>query len=97
MGVFTALSLSRFWLFFPAEYSSEDPKIILLCCHHFHLGCIYEWKERSDACPICGKVMKIIVIFLRCAFFFGFFSLIIMHYKCIFFFIVYELCVDWMN
>lgn len=39
------------------EYSSEDPKIILLCCHHFHLGCIYEWKERSDACPICGKMM----------------------------------------
>ncbi|CAI0454463.1 unnamed protein product [Linum tenue] len=27
------------------------------CSHHFHLGCIYEWMERSDSCPVCGKVM----------------------------------------
>lgn len=26
------------------------------CSHHFHLGCIYEWMERSESCPICGKV-----------------------------------------
>ncbi|WOL03155.1 hypothetical protein Cni_G11875 [Canna indica] len=39
------------------EYTSEDPKIIMQCSHHFHLGCIYEWMERSEACPVCGKMM----------------------------------------
>ncbi|CAA2959033.1 E3 ubiquitin- ligase At3g02290-like [Olea europaea subsp. europaea] len=39
------------------EYSTENPKIITECSHHFHLGCIYEWMERSDNCPVCGKVM----------------------------------------
>lgn len=39
------------------EYTIENPKIITQCSHHFHLGCIYEWMERSDNCPVCGKVM----------------------------------------
>ncbi|XP_031093209.1 E3 ubiquitin-protein ligase At3g02290-like [Ipomoea triloba] len=39
------------------EYTEENPKIILKCSHHFHLGCIYEWMERSDNCPVCGKEM----------------------------------------
>ncbi|CAL9037385.1 unnamed protein product [Musa banksii] len=39
------------------DYTSEDPKITMQCSHHFHLGCIYEWMERSDACPVCGKMM----------------------------------------
>ncbi|KAK4759659.1 hypothetical protein SAY87_022790 [Trapa incisa] len=39
------------------EYTPENPKIITKCSHHFHLGCIYEWKERSESCPVCGKVM----------------------------------------
>ncbi|KAK4417560.1 E3 ubiquitin-protein ligase [Sesamum alatum] len=39
------------------EYTPENPKIITKCSHHFHLGCIYEWMERSDNCPVCGKVM----------------------------------------
>lgn len=39
------------------EYTLENPKITLLCSHHFHLGCIYEWMERSDKCPFCGKAM----------------------------------------
>ncbi|RLN24310.1 hypothetical protein C2845_PM07G33410 [Panicum miliaceum] len=38
------------------EYTPDNPKIITKCCHHFHLGCIYEWMERSDTCPICDKV-----------------------------------------
>ncbi|KAG6483687.1 hypothetical protein ZIOFF_060339 [Zingiber officinale] len=42
-----------------AEYTSEDPKIIMQCSHHFHLGCIYEWMERSEACPVCGKVTSL--------------------------------------
>jgi RNA polymerase subunit RPABC4/transcription elongation factor Spt4 len=39
------------------EYTDENPKIVTKCSHHFHLGCIYEWMERSDSCPVCGKVM----------------------------------------
>lgn len=39
-----------------AEYTPENPKITTKCSHHFHLGCIYEWLERSESCPICGKV-----------------------------------------
>ncbi|XP_017697625.1 E3 ubiquitin-protein ligase At3g02290 isoform X2 [Phoenix dactylifera] len=39
------------------EYTSENPRIILQCTHHFHLCCIYDWMERSEACPVCGKVM----------------------------------------
>ncbi|XP_059283918.1 E3 ubiquitin-protein ligase At3g02290-like [Lycium ferocissimum] len=37
------------------EYTEEDPKIMTKCFHHFHLACIYEWMERSDCCPVCGK------------------------------------------
>lgn len=40
-----------------AEYTTENPKIITECSHHYHLGCIYEWMERSDKCPVCGKVL----------------------------------------
>lgn len=40
------------------EYTLENPKIVTQCAHHFHLGCIYEWMERSDTCPMCGKVME---------------------------------------
>ena len=39
------------------EYTEENPKIVTKCSHHYHLGCIYEWMERSDSCPVCGKVM----------------------------------------
>lgn len=39
------------------DYTPENPKITMKCSHHFHLGCIYEWMERSDNCPICGKEM----------------------------------------
>ncbi|RRT69373.1 hypothetical protein BHE74_00027875 [Ensete ventricosum] len=38
------------------EYTPENPKIVANCSHHFHLSCIYEWMERSDTCPLCGKV-----------------------------------------
>ncbi|EXB77650.1 E3 ubiquitin-protein ligase [Morus notabilis] len=38
------------------EYTPENPKIMTKCSHHFHLACIYEWMERSESCPVCGKV-----------------------------------------
>ncbi|CAI9768799.1 unnamed protein product [Fraxinus pennsylvanica] len=40
------------------DYTPENPKITTQCSHHFHLCCIYEWMERSDTCPICGKEME---------------------------------------
>lgn len=40
------------------EYTTENPKILTKCTHHFHLGCIYEWMERSENCPVCGKTME---------------------------------------
>ncbi|KAM0949866.1 putative transcription factor C2H2 family [Dioscorea sansibarensis] len=42
------------------EYTPENPKVILQCSHDFHLSCIYEWMERSEACPVCGKVTNFI-------------------------------------
>ncbi|XP_075488798.1 putative E3 ubiquitin-protein ligase RHB1A isoform X2 [Primulina tabacum] len=39
------------------EYDKENPKILTKCCHHFHLSCILEWKERSNTCPICDQEM----------------------------------------
>lgn len=39
------------------EYDAENPRITLECGHHFHLGCIFEWQERSENCPVCGKRM----------------------------------------
>ncbi|KAE8732901.1 putative leucine-rich repeat receptor-like serine/threonine-protein kinase [Hibiscus syriacus] len=37
------------------EYDPENPQIVLRCSHGYHLGCIYEWMERSANCPICDK------------------------------------------
>lgn len=39
------------------DYCPENPKIVTKCSHHFHLACIYEWMERSESCPVCGKMM----------------------------------------
>lgn len=39
-----------------AEYDTENPKYVIKCEHYFHLSCILEWMERSDACPICDQV-----------------------------------------
>ncbi|XP_059459103.1 probable E3 ubiquitin-protein ligase RHB1A [Corylus avellana] len=39
------------------EYDAENPSLITRCEHHFHLSCILEWMERSDACPICDQEM----------------------------------------
>ncbi|CAK9202251.1 unnamed protein product [Sphagnum jensenii] len=38
-------------------YNEENPKITTGCGHHFHLGCIYDWMERSKYCPVCDKEM----------------------------------------
>ncbi|KAH9617693.1 hypothetical protein KSS87_001407 [Heliosperma pusillum] len=38
------------------DYTEENPKLLTKCDHHFHLCCILEWMERSDACPVCDQV-----------------------------------------
>ncbi|XP_042416860.1 uncharacterized protein LOC122005747 isoform X2 [Zingiber officinale] len=40
------------------EYTPENPKIEGNYSHHFYLSCTYEWRERSDTCPVCGKEMQ---------------------------------------
>ncbi|MFS7974888.1 putative Zinc finger, RING/FYVE/PHD-type, Zinc finger, RING-H2-type [Helianthus anomalus] len=37
------------------EYTIENPKTITKCSYHFHLGCIYEWMERSENCPFVAR------------------------------------------
>eukprot|EP00250_Pteridium_aquilinum_P034462 c7622_g1_i1 orf=212-826(+) len=37
------------------EYDKENPRIDTVCEHHYHLGCILEWMERSENCPMCDK------------------------------------------
>ncbi|XP_024176187.1 probable E3 ubiquitin-protein ligase RHB1A isoform X1 [Rosa chinensis] len=37
------------------EYETENPDFTTKCEHHYHLSCILEWIERSDACPICDQ------------------------------------------
>ena len=39
-------------------YDTENPKMALVCGHHFHLACVYEWYERSDKCPVCEVKME---------------------------------------
>lgn len=39
-------------------YEDENPKIMIKCRHYYHLGCLYEWMERSATCPMCSKVME---------------------------------------
>ena len=41
-------------------YTDSNPKVLTACGHHFHLPCIYEWLERSQACPICGREMVLL-------------------------------------
>ncbi|CAF2149350.1 unnamed protein product [Brassica rapa subsp. narinosa] len=38
------------------EYDFDNPKLLTKCGHDFHLACILEWMERSEACPVCDKV-----------------------------------------
>ncbi|CAL9121723.1 unnamed protein product [Musa acuminata var. zebrina] len=39
------------------EYTHENPRVDMQCTHQYHLGCIYEWMERSQNCPFCSKIM----------------------------------------
>jgi hypothetical protein len=44
-----------------AGYTEENPKISTACGHHFHLACIYGWMEYSKHCPMCDKVMSVLI------------------------------------
>ncbi|KAL0773219.1 hypothetical protein Bca101_038370 [Brassica carinata] len=38
------------------QYDIDNPKLLTKCGHNFHLACILEWMERSEACPVSDKV-----------------------------------------
>eukprot|EP00735_Rhodelphis_limneticus_P014215 TRINITY_DN8214_c0_g1::TRINITY_DN8214_c0_g1_i1::g.10174::m.10174 TRINITY_DN8214_c0_g1::TRINITY_DN8214_c0_g1_i1::g.10174 ORF type:complete len:147 (-),score=-10.52,sp/Q8LE94/RING3_ARATH/54.29/1e-19,zf-RING_2/PF13639.1/1.5e+04,zf-RING_2/PF13639.1/4.2e-11,zf-rbx1/PF12678.2/1e+04,zf-rbx1/PF12678.2/1.1e-07,zf-C3HC4_2/PF13923.1/1.5e+04,zf-C3HC4_2/PF13923.1/2.7e-07,zf-C3HC4/PF00097.20/1.5e+04,zf-C3HC4/PF00097.20/1.1e-06,zf-RING_5/PF14634.1/1.1e+04,zf-RING_5/PF14634.1/1.1e-06,zf-C3HC4_3/PF13920.1/7.3e+0 len=40
------------------EFTVEHPAVPTACGHRFHLSCIFEWQERSPACPVCGSPMR---------------------------------------
>ncbi|RWW26817.1 hypothetical protein GW17_00008785 [Ensete ventricosum] len=44
------------------EYRDDNPRTTLQCTHHFHLSCIYEWMERSETCPVCGRVSSFLML-----------------------------------
>ncbi|RRT76278.1 hypothetical protein B296_00027113 [Ensete ventricosum] len=49
-------------LYLFAEYRDDNPRTTLQCTHHFHLSCIYEWMERSETCPVCGRVSSFLML-----------------------------------
>lgn len=69
-------------MYLNAEYERENPEFTTKCGHHYHLSCILEWMERSDACPICDQVCHlqqvIYAVFLcECI-------IIVLYHECIF-------------
>jgi RING-H2 zinc finger domain len=38
--------------------TSENPRIESKCGHHFHLGCIFEWLNIRQTCPVCSRKME---------------------------------------
>ncbi|KAF2566066.1 hypothetical protein F2Q68_00026683 [Brassica cretica] len=41
------------------QYDIDNPKLLTKCGHNFHLACIREWMERSEACPVCDKILSL--------------------------------------
>ncbi|CAD5193988.1 unnamed protein product [Musa acuminata subsp. malaccensis] len=44
------------------EYRDENSRTTLQCTHHFHMSCMYEWMERSETCPVCGRVSSFLML-----------------------------------
>lgn len=34
---------------------------ILICKHHFHEKCIYEWIKRDESCPQCRHKIRLVI------------------------------------
>eukprot|EP01006_Ploeotia_vitrea_P051421 TRINITY_DN67558_c6_g1_i2.p1 TRINITY_DN67558_c6_g1~~TRINITY_DN67558_c6_g1_i2.p1 ORF type:complete len:242 (+),score=30.98 TRINITY_DN67558_c6_g1_i2:852-1577(+) len=40
-----------------AEFQTGEAVNTLLCLHTFHRGCMMEWAQRHNTCPVCRKVL----------------------------------------
>ncbi|WCJ23697.1 RING-H2 group F1A [Euphorbia peplus] len=38
-------------------FTSQNPSSVTSCKHEYHLQCILEWSQRSEACPICSRIL----------------------------------------
>ncbi|PRQ51590.1 putative transcription factor C2H2 family [Rosa chinensis] len=61
MKLSSAKATTGFGIIYTSSEEEEDnilqKKTMTKCSHRYHLGCIYEWMERSESCPVCSKVM----------------------------------------
>lgn len=46
------------------EYEPQDKVKILPCNHNFHVGCVDEWFNIDDICPLCKKPINILYDFI---------------------------------
>lgn len=58
LSIVSSLSLLLACLSFARSHTLSLPLSSLPSGHHFHLGCIYEWYERSEKCPVCEEKME---------------------------------------
>lgn len=40
------------------EFSDDNPALLTVCGHTFHLQCVVQWSARSVECPLCLKRLR---------------------------------------
>ncbi|ORC87846.1 uncharacterized protein TM35_000202550 [Trypanosoma theileri] len=40
------------------RFTLENPAIVVICGHGFHLQCLEEWRQRSPLCPVCSRPLQ---------------------------------------
>ncbi|KEG11927.1 hypothetical protein DQ04_02141050 [Trypanosoma grayi] len=40
------------------RFTLDNPAILVVCGHGFHLQCLEEWRQRSAMCPVCMKPLR---------------------------------------
>ncbi|EAN94449.1 hypothetical protein C3747_24g388 [Trypanosoma cruzi] len=40
------------------RFTLDNPAIVVLCGHGFHLQCLESWRQRASICPVCMKLMQ---------------------------------------
>ncbi|RNF21427.1 uncharacterized protein Tco025E_03477 [Trypanosoma conorhini] len=39
------------------RFTLDNPAIVFVCGHGFHLQCLESWRQRASICPVCMKPM----------------------------------------
>ncbi|KAG8346774.1 hypothetical protein TRVL_02397 [Trypanosoma vivax] len=39
------------------RFTLDNPAIVVICGHGFHLQCLEDWRQRSPVCPVCSRVL----------------------------------------